>query len=65
MDKIKFGIVGAGPVGSIMGVHLAKASHNVTLVDILKPHLDEIISNGLSITGFKSIKAFFPKKNIC
>lgn len=65
MDKIKFGIVGAGPVGSIMGAHLAKAGHNVTLVDILKPHLDEIINNGLSITGFKSMKAFFPKKNIC
>jgi len=38
MDKYRFGIVGVGPVGSIMAAHLAKAGHNVTLVDILKEH---------------------------
>ena len=65
MKKNRFGIVGIGPVGSIMAVHLAKAGHDVTIVDIIKPHLDEIKKNGLSITGFKDIKASFPSKNIC
>lgn len=65
MSKYKFGIIGAGPVGSIMAAHLAKAGHNVTLVDILKAHMDEIKRNGLSITGVKDLKVPFLKNNIC
>jgi ketopantoate reductase len=65
LSKYKFGIIGAGPVGSIMAAHLAKARHNVTLVDILKAHMDEIKRNGLSITGVKEIKVPFLKSNIC
>ena len=65
MDKYKFGIIGAGPVGSIMGAHLAKAGHDVTLIDVLKAHMDEIKSNGLSITGFKELNVPFSEKNIC
>jgi 2-dehydropantoate 2-reductase len=65
MEKYKLGVVGAGPVGSIMAVHLAKAGHDVTIVDIIKPHLDEIKMNGLIITGFKELKASFPGKNLC
>ena len=65
MVKYKFGIIGAGPVGSIMGAHLAKAGHDVTLVDVLKAHMDEIKTNGLSITGFKELKVPFSEKNIC
>ena len=65
MDKYKFGIIGVGPVGSIMAAHLAKAGHNVTLVDILKAHMDEIKKNGLSITGFKELNVPFSEKNLC
>lgn len=65
MEKYKLGIVGVGPVGSIMAVHLANAGHDVTIVDILKPHLDEIKKNGLIITGFKELKVTFPGKNLC
>jgi 2-dehydropantoate 2-reductase len=65
MNKYKFGVIGVGPVGSIMGVHLAKAGHDVTLVDILKAHMDEIKKKGLTITGFKDMNATFPKNNIC
>ncbi len=65
MNKYRFGIVGIGPVGSIMAAHLAKAGHNVTLVDILKAHMDEIKKNGLTITGFKEMKVPFSKKNLC
>ena len=65
MNKPKFGIIGVGPVGSIMAAHLAKAGHNVTLVDVLKAHMDEIKRNGLTVTGFKDISVHFSEKNIC
>ncbi len=55
MNKYKFGILGAGPVGSIMAAHLAKAGHDVTLIDILKTHMDEIKKSGLSVKGFKDL----------
>jgi 2-dehydropantoate 2-reductase len=60
---MRFGVIGVGPVGSIMAVHLARAGYQVTLVDILKPHMDEIKRKGLLITGVREIKASF--KNIC
>jgi 2-dehydropantoate 2-reductase len=65
MEKYRFGIVGIGPVGSIMAAHLVKAGNDVTLVDILKPHLDEIKKSGLIITGFKDLNASFPGKHLC
>ena len=65
MSKHKFGVIGAGPVGSIMAAHLAKAGHDVTLIDILKAHMDEIKKNGLSIAGFKELNVSFPGKNLC
>ncbi|MFW6120507.1 MAG: ketopantoate reductase family protein [Petrotogales bacterium] len=65
MHKYRFGIIGVGPVGSIMAGHLAKAGHNVTLVDILKAHMDEIKKSGLTITGFKDINVPFSENNLC
>ncbi len=65
MDKYRFGIIGAGPVGSIMAAHLAKAGNNVTLIDILKAHMDEIKDKGLTITGLKEMNVPFSEKNIC
>jgi 2-dehydropantoate 2-reductase len=65
LNKYKFGIIGVGPVGSIMAAHLAKAGHSVTLIDILKAHMDEIKKSGLSVTGFKDMKVSFSEKNIC
>jgi len=65
MNEYRFGIIGVGPIGSIIAVHLAKKDHNVTLVDILKDHLDEIKKNGLILTGFKEMKAVFPPENFC
>lgn len=65
MDKYKFGVLGVGPVGGIMAAHLAKAGYNVTLIDVMKAHMDEIKKSGLSVTGFKEINAQFPEKNIC
>jgi len=65
MKEYRFGVVGVGPVGGIMAGHLANAGHDVTLVDVLKPHLDEIKKSGLSITGFKELRVPFPEKNLC
>jgi 2-dehydropantoate 2-reductase len=65
MDEYNFGIIGMGPIGSIMATHLAKVGHNVTLVDILKDHLDEIKRSGLILTGFKEMKVSFPGESIC
>jgi 2-dehydropantoate 2-reductase len=65
MDKYKFGVLGVGPVGGIMAAHLVNAGHDVTIIDVMKAHMDEIKKSGLSVTGFKEIKAQFPKKNIC
>lgn len=64
-EEYRFGIIGAGPVGSIMGAHLAKAGHSVVLVDILKDHLDEIKRNGLIVTGVKDFTTRFPPENLC
>ena len=53
----KVAIVGAGPVGGILGAHLAHAGHYVVLCDIQKPHLDAIKDRGLSITGAAEMTA--------
>ncbi len=53
----KVAIVGAGPVGGILGAYLARAGHYVVLCDIQKPHLDAIKERGLSITGTAEMTA--------
>ncbi len=65
MVEYGFGIIGAGPIGSIMAAHLASAGHSVTLIDILRDHLDEIKRSGLTITGFKEMNVPFPQENLC
>jgi 2-dehydropantoate 2-reductase len=62
---MNYAIIGAGPVGGIMGAYLAKAGNNVTLVDVLKDHLDEIKKNGLSITGLNELNVPFSEENLC
>jgi 2-dehydropantoate 2-reductase len=53
----KIAIIGAGPIGGILGAHLAHAGHYVVLCDILKDHLDTIKERGLTITGVSEITA--------
>ncbi len=53
----KVAVVGVGPVGGILGAHLAHAGHYVVLCDIQKPHLDAIKEKGLSISGFYEMTA--------
>ncbi len=42
---------GAGAIGGTMGAHLARAGHDVTLVDTVGEHVDAIARDGLRITG--------------
>lgn len=51
----RIGIVGAGPVGGILGAHLAKHNQDIILVDLLRAHLNEIRNNGLKLKGIADI----------
>ncbi len=65
MSDYRFGIIGAGPVGSIMGSHLVQAGNDVVLIDILKDHMNEIKKNGLTICGLREFNVPFLEKNLC
>jgi len=42
---------GAGAIGGTLGAHLARAGHDVTLVDTVIEHVDAINRAGLRVTG--------------
>jgi len=42
---------GAGAIGGTMGAYLARAGHDVTLVDTVREHVDAVNAAGLTITG--------------
>ena len=42
---------GAGAIGGTLGAYLARAGHDVTLVDTVAEHVDAINASGLRITG--------------
>jgi 2-dehydropantoate 2-reductase len=42
---------GAGAIGGTLGAYLARAGHDITLVDTATDHVDAINANGLRITG--------------
>jgi 2-dehydropantoate 2-reductase len=44
-------IWGAGAIGGTLGAHLARAGHDITLVDNVSEHVDAINRDGLRITG--------------
>ncbi len=44
-------IWGAGAIGGTLGAHLARAGHDVTLVDVADEHVDAVDRNGIQITG--------------
>jgi len=61
MNKPKIGIVGLGPVGSILAAHLAKGGVNVVLEDIAKELLSKIKKDGLRVSGIRELSARFDK----
>jgi 2-dehydropantoate 2-reductase len=44
-------IWGAGAIGGTMGAYLARAGHDVTMVDVVEEHVAAINRDGLRITG--------------
>jgi 2-dehydropantoate 2-reductase len=46
---MKVAVLGAGAMGSVIGGLLAKAGHDVTLIDVWKPAVDAINARGLQI----------------
>jgi 2-dehydropantoate 2-reductase len=44
-------IWGAGAIGGTLGAYLARAGHDITLVDVVEEHVREIGRSGLRITG--------------
>ncbi|MCX5762558.1 MAG: 2-dehydropantoate 2-reductase [Gemmatimonadetes bacterium] len=44
-------IWGAGAIGGTMGAYLARAGHDVTMVDTIAEHVDAINRSGLRLTG--------------
>jgi 2-dehydropantoate 2-reductase len=48
---MRFLIWGTGAIGGTMGAHLARAGHDVTLVDTVREHVNAIERDGLRITG--------------
>jgi 2-dehydropantoate 2-reductase len=51
MAKHKIGIIGAGPVGSIMAAYLAQIGEKIFLVDLKEELISAVEKNGITITG--------------
>jgi 2-dehydropantoate 2-reductase len=51
MAKNKIGIIGAGPVGSIMAAYLAKNGEDIFLVDIKDDLISAVEKEGITVTG--------------
>ncbi len=49
--KEKIAVVGAGAVGGYVGGHLARAGHDVTLIDPWAAHIAQIKNHGLQLGG--------------
>jgi len=50
-EKTRIGIVGAGAIGCVVGGLLARAGHDVTLVDQWPEHVEQIKTAGLRLSG--------------
>jgi 2-dehydropantoate 2-reductase len=48
---MRFLVWGAGAIGGTLGAYLARAKHDITFVDVVDDHVDEIARSGLRITG--------------
>lgn len=51
MPNRKIGIIGAGPVGSIMAAHLARNGEQVYLIDIREDLISAVDQKGIALTG--------------
>ena len=49
-----FTVIGAGAIGGTVGAHLARAGHDVLLVDSVEAHVQAIEQSGLAIEGART-----------
>ncbi len=61
MKKPTIGIIGMGPVGSILAAHLAKGGEDVVAEDIVDRLLSAIAKKGLNISGITELTAKIDK----
>jgi len=57
MDKPTIGIIGLGPVGSILAAHLVGRGVDVVVEDIAKELLAKIRKDGLKVSGIRDLSA--------
>jgi 2-dehydropantoate 2-reductase len=51
-------VIGAGAIGGTVGAYLAQAGHNVTVVDVVREHVDVINRDGLRISGVRGDRRY-------
>lgn len=56
-DRPTIGIIGLGPVGTILAAHLAKGGADVVVEDIAKELLAKVSKDGLRVSGIKKLSA--------
>lgn len=61
MEKPTIGIVGLGPVGSILATHLARSGVDVVVEDIAKEVLVKVKRAGLWVSGIRKLSARIDK----
>jgi len=57
LKKQTIGIIGLGPVGSILAVHLAKSGQDIVAQDIIENLLSKIEREGLNVSGITELTA--------
>ena len=60
-NKYKIGIIGLGPVGLVLAVHLQEAGCEVLICDVDKKKINLIRSDGIELTGKVSKNTFFKR----
>ena len=50
-------VIGAGPVGSIVAAYLAKAGHDVAVIDVAPAIVEQLRAGELAIDGFADVRA--------
>jgi len=61
LDRPTIGIIGLGPVGSILAAHLARDGVDVVVEDIVKALLVKVRKDGLRVSGVRELSARFDK----
>lgn len=56
-EPVRFGVVGGGVVGKVLAAHLARAGHEVCLVDVARDVVEAVGRLGIQVTGLRQVEA--------